>query len=223
MPHPYWPLFDLRLHTPDLLLRPMTEADRLEVADRLPPDLELDPARTRYPGLTDQTERGIAAFQGYWKAYGTWTPDSWNLPFAVCHGDALIGSQSLEGDKFPLLREVDSSSFLFPEWRGKGFGKQMRMAVLALAFDYLAAESAITSAWHDNHASIGVTRALGYEPNGTSRHPRDDGVDRMVHFVLSRERWLRLDHSRHVRAEQVEPCLPLFGLGAAPGTVSRTD
>jgi RimJ/RimL family protein N-acetyltransferase len=51
----------------------------------------------------------------------------------------------------------------------------MRTAVLALAFDGLGAEVAETSAWADNAASIGVSRALGYEPNGTSRHVRVGG------------------------------------------------
>jgi hypothetical protein len=42
--HPYWPLFDLRLSTLDLELRPMTEADQVAVSDLLPDDVELDPA-----------------------------------------------------------------------------------------------------------------------------------------------------------------------------------
>jgi RimJ/RimL family protein N-acetyltransferase len=210
--HPYWPLFDLRLHTADLLLRPMTEADRFEVADRFPPDLDIDPALTRFPVASEQVARGIMAFQGYWKAYGNWTPESWNLPFAVFRGDTLIGSQTLEGDRFALLRQVDTASFLFPEWRGQGFGKQMRLAVLALAFDALEAESAITSAWHDNHASLGVSAALGYEPNGIGTHPRGDRADRMVHLLMSRARWLERGHAGQVIIEQVVPCRPFFGL-----------
>ena len=43
----------------------------------------------------------------------------------------------------------------------------MRGAVLALAFDGLGAESATTEAFVDNPASAGVSRALGYRPNGT--------------------------------------------------------
>jgi hypothetical protein len=36
----YWPLFDLRLATPGLALRPMTEADLAVLADLLPDDVE---------------------------------------------------------------------------------------------------------------------------------------------------------------------------------------
>ena len=35
MAYRYWPLFDLRLTTPDLALRPMAEADLAAIADRL--------------------------------------------------------------------------------------------------------------------------------------------------------------------------------------------
>jgi hypothetical protein len=37
MAYRYWPLFDLRLSTPNLTLRPMTEADLAAIADLLPP------------------------------------------------------------------------------------------------------------------------------------------------------------------------------------------
>ena len=38
MTHRYWPLFDLRLGSPDLALRPMTEADLAVIADLLHDD-----------------------------------------------------------------------------------------------------------------------------------------------------------------------------------------
>ncbi len=212
MTHPYWPLFDLRITTQDLVLRPKTEADCRTIAEILPPDLELDPAATLFDVGSTHVKRGIVAFQGYWKAYGTWSPESWDLGFVVLHNDTIIGTQALEGERFPTIREVDSSSFLAPEARGKGFGKQMRKAVLALAFDRLGAESAITSAWHDNHASLGVSRAVGYEPNGVSRHMRGDAVDRMMHLAMSRERWLKRGYSGEIEIEGFEPCRPLFGL-----------
>lgn len=212
MTHPYWPLFDLCVSTTDLLLRPMAEDDLLTLANTQPLDLDLDPSATLYAGVPEQVDRGIVTFQTYWKAYGTWKPESWKLPFAVFHGDVLIGSQMLEGDDFPILKVVDSASFLVPEARGKGFGKQMRLGVLALAFDCLGAESAKTSAWHDNHASLGVSTALGYEPNGETRHARGDGADRMLHLVMSRETWLARAHSAGVIIDDFATCKPLFGL-----------
>jgi RimJ/RimL family protein N-acetyltransferase len=216
MAHPYWPLFDLRLTTPDLVLRPMTEADQLAVAELLPDDVELDPAAPRYAGLDERTARGVVVHQAYWRAYGSWCPEAWRLNFAVFADGELIGAQELEGNDFPTLRTVDSSSFLVPTARGQGLGQQMRTAVLALAFGPLAARTAITEAWHDNHASLGVSRALGYQPNGELLHRRGEGVDVMVHLRLTREEWLARTDRPTVSISGFEPCRPLFGLPSPP-------
>lgn len=212
MSHRYWPLFDLRLSTPDLELRPMTEADQSALADLLPDDVELDPAATSYP-VDERTGRGMVVFQSYWKAYGTWSPGAWRLPFAVFAAGELIGAQELEGNDFPVLRTVDTSSFLVPSARGHGLGKQMRRAVLGLAFGPMVARAAITSAWHDNHASLGVSRALGYRPNGEALQRREPGgVDVMVHLRLVRADWLAGAVADQVTCTGFEPCRPLFGL-----------
>jgi RimJ/RimL family protein N-acetyltransferase len=144
--HPYWPLFDLRLSTLDLELRPMTEADQLAVSDLLPDDVELDPAAATYL-VDDRLGRRIVVHQTYWRAYGTWRPESWRLNFAVLAAGELIGAQELEGNDFLALRTVETSSFLVTRARGRGFGKQMRRAVLALAFGPLRAQAAITEAF----------------------------------------------------------------------------
>ena len=192
MTHPYWPLFDLRLRTADLELRPMTEADLTQLADELPDDLEQDPAATTYDVGSARERRGIVVHQSYWKHYGSWRPEAWRLNFVVRHEGQLIGVQELEGNDFLTLRTVDTSSYLVASARGRGLGKRMRAAVLALAFGPLEAEAAITSAWHDNHASLGVSRALGYQPNGESRMAREggSGVDVLTHLLLKREAWL---------------------------------
>jgi RimJ/RimL family protein N-acetyltransferase len=208
----YWPLFDLRLASPDLTLRPMREADLAAVSDLLPDDLELDPAATRY-GLSDeQVNRGIITHQAYWKAYGTWQPSAWRLGFVVSAANEIVGFQELEGNDFPLLRTVDTSSFLIGRVRGRGYGKQMRRAVLALAFGPLQARAAITSAWHDNHASLGVSRALGYRPNGESLHARGDQADVMLHMRLTDADWLASGGRDHIRISGFEPCQFLFGM-----------
>jgi RimJ/RimL family protein N-acetyltransferase len=212
MAHPYWPLFDLELTTPDLHLRPMREADLVSVAGIMPPDLELDPAATRYAVDDEQVSRGIVPCQHYWKAFGTWHPQAWRLNFTVFAGDEMIGVQELEGNDFPTLGTVDSSSWLASGVRGRGYGKQMRSAILALAFGPLEAREAITSAWHDNHASLGVSRALGYRDNGQSLHKRDDTVDVMMHLRLTRDDWLTGAALREIRIRGFDECRALFGL-----------
>lgn len=212
MSHSYWPLFGLCLASPHLTLRPMTEADLAPLASLLPADVELDPAATRFPVGDERVSRGIVLHQGYWRSYGTWRADAWRLTFTVRAGQRILGLQELEGNDFPTLRTVDTASWLAREARGRGYGQQMRAAVLALAFGPLGAELAITSAWHDNHASLGVSRALGYLPNGESRHARGNGADVLVHLRLPRASWLASGLADGVRITGFEPCRPLFGL-----------
>jgi len=214
MTHRYWPLFDLRLATPDLALRAMTEADLAPIAGLLPDDVEQDPAAQTYDVGDARTGRGIVSHQSYWKAYGTWRPDAWRLNFVVRAAGEIVGVQELEGNDFPTLRTVDTSSFLVPAARGRGYGQQMRGAVLVLAFGPLQAQAAITSAWHDNHASLGVSRALGYRPNGESLHARGDRADVMTHMRLLRADWLASGRAGQVRISGLEGCWPLFGLPA---------
>ncbi len=212
MTHPYWPIFDLRIAFGDVRLRPTTESDLEPLAASLPDDLEMDPDATRYPGLTDHVHRRVVMHQAYWSAWGSWSPAAWRLPFVVERADLIIGNQSLEGTDFTRLRTVDSSSYLILEARRKGIGTAMRRAMLALAFGPLEAEAAVSSAWQGNHASLSVSRALGYEPNGESRHARNESVDRMLHVRLTRETWLQRNLSTGITIEGFDACRPLFGL-----------
>jgi RimJ/RimL family protein N-acetyltransferase len=152
------------------------------------------------------------AHQEYWRARGSWRPESWALSFGVFHAGELVGYQGLEGDDFATLRTVDSSSFLTHAVRGRGFGKQMRAAVLTLAFGALGARFAITSAWSDNDASLGVSRAIGYDDNGVTTHRRGETAGEMTHLRLSRERWSTSGWASRITVEGVDACMPFFGL-----------
>ena len=209
----YWPMFDVRLTTPDLHLRHLTEADLATLAAILPDDAEQDPASTSYPGLDRDRNRAVVLHQDYWRARGGWCPESWALSFGVFRHGELVGFQGLEGDDFARLRTVDSSSFLTHAARGQGLGKQMRAAVLALAFGVLAARFAITSAWSDNYPSLAVSRALGYVDNGATAHRRGETVAEMVHMRLTSEGWSRSGWEDRVVVEGFEECAAFFGLG----------
>ena len=210
----HWPLPGLRLRTPDLLLRPTTEADLPAVVATLSADVASNPQLPRFPGLDESTSRAVSAHQSYWQSVGNWSVDGWRLDFVVVVGERIVGVQSLEGEDFPVLRTVDSASHLAGDVRGRGWGKQARRAVLALAFGPLRAEYAITSAWQHNAASLGVSRALGYKPNGESRHRSDTGLgaETMVHLRLSRADWEATGQAVSVEISGFERCRPLFGL-----------
>ena len=197
-----WPLHGLRLLTPDLELRGMTEADALALGEVKPADVSTDPSGP---------DVGYPVEQTYWRHVGQWRVQDWVCPFTVVHDGRLLGVQALEGKDFLVKRVVDSYSWLVPDARGKGIGKQMRAAVLTLAFEGLAAQCAITEADEGHAASLGVSHALGYKDNGVSIE-LDDYPTRTVrrqHLVLAaadfRSPW-------PVTIEGLEPCLPLFGL-----------
>lgn len=197
-----WPLHGLVLRTPDLVLRVMTEADALALGGLVPADVTWDPS---VPDVGHRVE------QAYWRHMGQWRHDNWVLPFTVLRDGVLLGVQALEAKDFPVRRVVDSYSWLVTGARGHGVGKQMRAAVLELAFRGLGAAYAISEAYADNAASLGVSRALGYVENGFGVEKRDDGSGpvRMEHVVLAATDWRP---PWPVEISGLEPCLPLLGL-----------
>ncbi len=206
-----WPLFRLRLETPSLLLRAAREADVCVLAAKLPDDLELDPTLPVHEGLPERQRRAVAELQQHWRRLGEWTADAWRLPFAVALDGQLVGVQTLEGVRFRLRRGVETASWLIADVRGRG-GREMRAAVLHLAFEELGTRFAESGAWHDNYSSLGVSRSLGYEDDGYDIHVHGDRVDRMPRVILWRERWQEVARPP-VTVAGLEACLPLFGLG----------
>jgi RimJ/RimL family protein N-acetyltransferase len=208
-----WPLAGLRLSCREVSLRPVREADLAELAAILPADFEQDPRLELFPGLNDEQNRRRLFLQGYWKALGTWSPSSWVLHLAVAYEGALVGVQTLEAENFPVLRTVDSASWLVPEVRGRGLGVAMRTAVLGLAFDRLGAVAAVSSAVAGNAASLGVSRRIGYAENGVGLLVVPGGaVAELLNLRLTVQTWQDAGHGRAVAVEGLPPCLPWFGL-----------
>jgi len=90
--------------------------------------------------------------------------------------------------------------------------------VLALAFDGLGAEFALSDAFTDNAASLGVSRRLGYADDGMTRHAIRGRPAEQRRLRLDRESWRATREALRtslgeVTSEGLEPCLPLFGLG----------
>lgn len=203
-----WPFFDLRISCGEVLLRGVTDADIEALLAVLPDDLEQDPRHQ--PFLEAAADRRRVLGAEIWQHRGTWSPASWCLDLAVEVDGRVVGHQALEGEEFPLLRTVDSNSWLATEVRGRGLATLMRTGVLALAFDHLAAVAAVSSAEVGNAPSIAVSRRLGYVDNGLSRTNSPHGVIDLQHFRLLARTWAAAGH--RVTIEGVEACLPWFGL-----------
>jgi RimJ/RimL family protein N-acetyltransferase len=87
----------------------------------------------------------------------------------------------------------------------------MRAAVLHLAFAGLGAGEATSEAFIDNHASNGVSQALGYEPNGTSWATRRGAAAPLQRWRLTRDGWHRIRRD-DIELAGVQQCLPVLGL-----------
>ncbi len=205
-----WPFFDLRIRCGEVLLRGLTDADLEVLESVLPDDLEMNPANETFPTLPPDVDRRRQLAADVWKHRGTWSPGSWCLDLAVEVDGRVCGVQALEGEQFPLLRTVDSFSWLSSEMRGRGLASLMRTGVLALAFDHLGAEVAVSSARTDNAPSLAVSYRLGYVDNGLSRTNTPSGASELQHVRLTREAWRASGRTAEVSG--AEPCLPWFGI-----------
>lgn len=208
-----WPTFGLTIETPRLRLR-------------LPRDLEIaalsglaaegvHPPDER-PFLTPWTEgsaqdRARFILQQHWSELGSWDVQAWRLGLGVFSEDRPLGVVTLRARNFPVVREVSTSSWLGLAHHGQGLGTEARTGALALAFEYLGAEAAVTEVFQDNHASQGVSRKLGYEHDGISRDARGDEVLTSDRLRLTRGAWTARQRPR-VKVTGWEAARSMFGV-----------
>ena len=207
-----WPLFGLRLRTERLVLRLPTDDHLVHLmalarAGIHPPDeMPFGVAWSTIPSPV--FERSF--MQYHWSMRGLWSPAKWSLNLVALFDGDPIGSQGIDAEAFAVHRMVSTGSWLGQAFQGRGFGTEMRAAVLGFAFDGLGARVAQSSAFLDNAASNAVSRKLGYEPNGFgSLAP--EGVARETQlFRMTDEGW-RSRPRPALTIEGLEACRELFG------------
>jgi RimJ/RimL family protein N-acetyltransferase len=208
-----WPLYDLRVTTGDLELRYPTEAELpafaaiIEAGLHPPEEMPFGMAFTDPPAA----ERNVASYQWWMGSRGRWSVSDWALTLAVYERGEPRGFQDLRATDFLVYRTVHTGSWLGLPFQGRGIGKLMRQAALALAFDYLGAEAAETEAFLDNPASNRVSLGVGYEPNGFGALAPRGAPRKTQKFRLTAEGW-RSRSRPEVRVSGLEASLRLFGL-----------
>jgi RimJ/RimL family protein N-acetyltransferase len=212
--HTYPPL-NVEIRTPRLTLAGASD----ELLERLVPlvragvaDAEPWPFDDPTSFYLDNPEREWQWLRSIWTGRGRVSPDAWRLYFAVLVDGDAVGLQSLTGTNFTRFGTVTSFSWLGPGHRGQGLGKEMRAAILQLAFAGLGAREAGSDAFVDNEASNGVSRALGYEPNGTDWDTRRGEPAQIQQWRLTRDAWERVRRD-DIELTGVEKCLPVLGIG----------
>jgi RimJ/RimL family protein N-acetyltransferase len=208
----HWPLYDLRLRTPRLELRLPSPDDLGALADLAADGVHDRGVQPFVVAWTDAEPavRARSVLQWHWGLLGRWSPDDWSLQLVVLADGVLIGTQELGAAKFATLREVGSGSWLGRAYQRRGYGTEMRAAILHLAFAGLGAECATTEAFEDNIASYRVSRRLGYVDDGVERHVVRDRPVLGRRLRLDREGWAAA-RTVPVTIEGLEPCRTMFG------------
>ncbi|MFB8188647.1 GNAT family N-acetyltransferase [Microbacterium sp. NPDC055988] len=199
-----WPLFELEIETPRLMLRPVRDED-------LPGLVQAALDGVHPPGPTpfgapwtdasaDQLPANLAQFQ--WGLRNRVSPQNWIVAFAVHHEGRVIGAQDLGAYGFPDRRTVNTGSWLTQAAQGRGLGTEMRAGLLSFAFETLGAEWAESSAAGWNTASLRISEKLGYQPNGITRvSPRTGEPVDEQRVRLNRADFVKPDWSIAVRGE----------------------
>lgn len=213
-----WPLFGLVLRTPRLELR-LPSLEQLAALGELAAEGVHDPAVM--PFITEWTdrppaERARSVLQYQWSRWAELTPRKWTLELLVSAGDTVLGLQGMGATDFALTREVHTGSWLGRRHHGRGYGTEMRAAVLHLAFAGLGADQARSGALSDNAASLNVSRKLGYVEDGTSRQAVRDRQTTELRLLLDRAGWAA-HRTVPVEIEGLEPCRPLLGAEVTAG------
>jgi RimJ/RimL family protein N-acetyltransferase len=214
MTHPVWPLFDLRVVTPELELRYIDDALAVELvllAAQGIHEPDFMPFATPWTDATSpELERN--SMQWYWRCWAETSATRFHMPMAVVVDGCPVGTTSLDATDFPVLRQFESGSWLGRRFQGRGLGIELRRATLHLGFEGLGATLATTTAFFDNGPSLGVTRHLGYTPAGVCRKVRRGVSADSLQFEMTDEHWRRHVRRDDITIEGLEPCLPLLGL-----------
>src|SRR6202034_2292304 len=120
--------------------------------------------------------------------------------------------QDLTAQNFARSGAVSSFAWRAPGRGGRGLGREMRAAILQLAFAGLGAREAGSDAFVDNEASNRVSRGLGYEPNGTDWDTRRGEPARIQQWRLTRDGWERVRRN-DIELTGVEESLPVLAIG----------
>ncbi|MGO4598458.1 GNAT family N-acetyltransferase [Terrabacter sp. 2RAF25] len=210
-----YPLLGMRVSTPTLELRSATDElldDLSELVRSGKTHAEPAPYDDPMSFYEKDPDLRVATWlRAIWRGRGRVEPEAWRLYFVVMVDGRPVGEQTLSGVDFATLGTVTTFSWLSADLRGRGLGREMREAILHLAFHGLGAKEASSDAFVDNEGSNAVSRALGYEPNGSEWATRQGQPALLNRWRLTRETW-ELRRRADIRLRGVEAARSLLPL-----------
>jgi RimJ/RimL family protein N-acetyltransferase len=198
-----YPPLGLAVRTPRLIIQPADEQCAAELANAVvkhgvhdPSHMPFDPPWTDLPKI----EKAQKAFRN------AMSRDPHQLTFAVRYQltfavryqrtpNSPIGEVSIRGidGKEWGHASVETGSWLLRPEHGKGVGTEVRQAMLALIFDGLGKDYALTASFDNNPASIAVTQKLGYTQLESEFVNNREERREVFKFELHRNNWTRVD------------------------------
>lgn len=213
-----WPPYRLVITAGDLELRLVRDEDLPGLAE-----LALDGVHDRevMPFAVPWTDVDPADLPAnfaryHWGVRSTFGPQRFSLDFAVRVGGELVGTQGFSTHDFAITRTGETGSWLAMRYHGRGIGTRMRQAVCAFAFDELGATQVTSGAFLDNPASLGVSRKVGYRPNGVDRKVRRGVLAEHQNLVLRPEDLIRGEPLTVTGADELRAFLKLDGGPTVP-------
>jgi RimJ/RimL family protein N-acetyltransferase len=187
----YLPFYRLRLRSERLELRLPDFDDLAALADVAAAGIhgpDFMPFTTPWTEA-DPTERGRTAILWNLRLLSGFSSERWSLPFVTVLDGEVIGKQDISAREFEVTREATTASWLGSAHHGKGLGTEMRAAALALLFDGLGADYALSDSLDGNLPSEGVSRKLGYRPDGIEHQVAKGKRVVSRRWRLGREDW----------------------------------
>jgi RimJ/RimL family protein N-acetyltransferase len=207
------PIFDIRIRSPRLELR-LPDLDMLdELATLAAAGIHPPETMPFAVAWTDQSSPELERATVRWHLLqlASWSPLAWSFNPVVLYEGNVVGSQGINSTNFVATRSVTTGSWLGRAYQGQGLGREMRAAILEFAFSGLGAQAALSGAFSDNAASLGVSRALSYEHSGEVIVQRRGLPAEQIRLRLSRARWEQSARPQ-VELEGLEACREFFGV-----------
>lgn len=188
-----YPPLRLSVRTPVLALRSASDS----LLEELAPLVHAGQAGAEPPPYDDPISlyeedpdlRVARWLEGIWRARGSMSTERRRLCLVVLVDGRPVGVQDLVAEDFAAFGSVSTFSWLASDLRGRGLGREMRAAVLHLAFNGLEAGEARSDAFVDNVGSNAVSRSLGYTPNGLDWATRRGEPGQLQRWRITADQW----------------------------------
>ena len=159
-----WPPFGLEITAShageEISLRVMRDEDIAVLNDATPTDIFGSDIPEHAFGWLFDAANSPAQFR--WSHRVQMSPAHWSLDLVVIKDGGVIGSVDMRANDFTTTKSIETGSWIYHCFQGRGIGTLVRHAIVELGFNHFGAER-LTTAWaRSNKASAAVSAKLGY-------------------------------------------------------------